>query len=184
MKKTVLTFGVISGLILVGMMALTIPLWMNGTIGFENSQLLGYASMVISFVMVFVGIRSYRDNVGGGTITFGKAFQVGILITVISCAMYVLAWEIYYFNFAPDFLDKYGAYSLAKLRAEGATDAAIAKAVAKMAEFKTLYANPLVNIGLTFLEAFPVGLVVTLVCAAILRRKSAPDGPAGAAVAA
>lgn len=171
MKKIVLTFGLISGLISVAMMAVTLPLTMNGVIDFDKGQIIGYTSMVLSFLLVFFGIRSYRENVSGGVVTFGKAFQVGILITVLSCLVYVVAWEIYYFNFDSDFLDKYAAHILEKMRAEGATEAAMVARRTQMAEFEEMYQNPLINAALTFMEPFPVGLIVTLVSAAILRRK-------------
>lgn len=174
MKKIVLTFGLISGAIIATMTAITLPLSMNGTIDLDKSAIVGYASMVLSFTLVFFGIRSYRDNIGGGAITFGRAFRVGILITLITCTVYVTAWEIVYFNFIPDFVDQYAALSIQKMRDHGASDAAIATKVKDMARFKELYANPLINIGMTFLEIFPVGLIVTLVSAAILRRKAGP----------
>ena len=183
MKKTVLRFGLASGGLLLAMGAVTFPLYRNGTISFDHSQTIGYTSMVLSFLLVFFGVRSYRDNVAGGAIGFGKAFQVGILITLITCAMYVIAWEITYFNFYPDFLDQYSAYSIAKMRTAGASEAAILEKTAEMADFAKLYANPLVNIGFTFLEIFPVGLIMTLVSAAILRRKPRQDAPAAAVTA-
>src|SRR5947209_8627139 len=98
---------------------------MRGTIDFDHSEILGYTSMVLSFLLVFFGVRSYRDNVAGGAISFGKAFQVGILITLVTCAIYVIAWEIAYFNFFPNFLDQYSAHVIAKMRSSGASDAAI-----------------------------------------------------------
>jgi len=183
MKKIVLTFGLISGAILAAMTAIMLPLSMSGKIDFEKSEIVGYTAMVLSFLLVFFGIRSYRENVGGGTITFGKAFRVGILITLVACAVYVISWEIVYFNFVPDFADKYAAYSIEKMRQEGATAAAIAAAEKKMADFKELYANPLINVGITFLEVFPVGLIVTLISAAILRRKPGPGTASAAAMA-
>lgn len=183
MKKIVLRFGLASGVLLVAMTAVMLPLCMNGTIDFSYSQLLGYTSMVLSFLLVFFGIRSYRDNLAGGAIGFGKAFQVGILITLVTCAMYVITWEIVYFNFYPDFLDDYNAFSIAKMRAAGESEAAIREATAQMADFAKLYANPLFNIAVTFLEVFPVGLIVTLVSAAILRRKPGQDAPAEAVTA-
>lgn len=182
MKKIVLTFGLISGAILATLMAIMVPFCMNGTIDFAYSYLVGYTTMILSFLAVFFGIRSYRDKTGDGTITFGKAFKVGILITLIACAMYVIAWEIIYFNFVPDFADKYAALSIDRLRAGGASDAEILAEQQKMADFKRWYANPLFNIGMTFIEVFPVGLIVTLVSAAILRKKSEP-GPGTAAEA-
>lgn len=171
MKRTVLKFGLISGLVLSAVSAVLTPLCTRGVIDFGAAQVIGYSAMVLSFLLVFFGIRSYRDEVAGGTITFGKAFGVGLLIAVVACAVYVVAWEIFYFNFFPDFLDTYGEYVIDRLRAGGATAAEIAAKEAEMARFAELYANPLINVLITFMEPFPVGLVVTLVSAAILRRK-------------
>src|SRR6267378_4757729 len=115
MKKTVLTFGLISGVISSLMMVATVPF--ADRIGFDKGAIVGYTAIVLSFLLVFFGIRSYRDNVGNGQITFGKAFAVGISITVISCIFYVVTWEILYFNFLPDFMDKYSVYIVEKLKA-------------------------------------------------------------------
>jgi len=173
MKKTVLTFGLISGGILMAMMAITVPLCINGDHTELLGYFLGYTSMILAFLLVFFGIRSYRENAAGGSITFGRAFKVGILITLITCAMYVVTWEIVYYGFIPDFADKYAAHQIAAMQKSGATAAAIAETKQKMAEFAVAYRNPLYNIGMTFLEVFPVGLIMTLISAAILRRKPA-----------
>ncbi|HEX4496923.1 MAG TPA: DUF4199 domain-containing protein [Thermoanaerobaculia bacterium] len=176
MKRIVLRFGLASGAILILTGVLTL-LCVRGTIDFDHGEIFGYAAMVLSFLMVFFGIRSYRDRVAAGAIGFGKAFQVGILITLITCAIYVVAWEIAYFNFFPDFLDHYNAHVLQKMRAKGESQAAIQEATAKMAEMAKHYGNPLYNSAITFMEVFPVGLIVTLFSAAVLRRKPRqPDG--------
>ena len=175
MKKIVITFGLIAGAILGAMMVIAIPLCLNGNrIDFEQAEIIGYTSMVLAFVMVFVGIRSYRENVGGGQITFGKAVKVGLLITLIASAVYIVAWQIIYYGFMPDFMDKYAAHLVDKLRASGASDAQLLAKQKELADFKRLYANPLINIGFTFIEVFPIGLVVTLISAAILRKRAAP----------
>jgi Protein of unknown function (DUF4199) len=179
MKNTVLRFGLASGAVLVALSAVIIPLCFNGTIDFDYSQVLGYSAMVLSFLLVFFGVRSYRESVGAGAISFGKAFQVGLLTALVTCAIYVIAWEITYFNFFPDFLDQYSAHSLAKMRAAGESEAAIQKATEQMAALAEYYDNPLFNSAITFLEVFPVGLIVALVSAAILRRKPAPDAAGG-----
>ena len=180
MQKIVLRFGLASGALLIAMASVMMPLCLNGTIDIHNSEILGYSSMVLAFLLVFFGIRSYRDNVAGGTIGFGKAFQVGILITLVTCAMYVIAWEITYFNFYPDFLDQYSAHVLEKMRAAGESEAAIQKTTAQMATMAKYYDNLLFNSAITFMEVFPVGLIVTLVSAGILRRKPRQDAPATA----
>lgn len=172
MKRLVLKYGLISGVILATLTAIMLPLCMNRTIDMRSSQLIGYTSMALSFIAVFFGIRAYRDGQNGGTITFGQAFKVGILITLVTCAVYVIGWEIVYWGFLPDFGDKYAALMLEEMKADGATPAALAEATANMEKFKVWYRNPFFNVGMTFLEVFPVGLIVTLVSAAILRRRT------------
>ena len=108
MKKTVLTFGLISGVVSATLM--TANMMMIDSTGFDRALYVGYTVIVISFLFVYFGIRSYRDNVLGGRITFGKGFQAGILITLISCLFYVGAWMVTYRQFFPDFADKYAAY--------------------------------------------------------------------------
>src|ERR1044071_2734991 len=105
MKKNVLTFGLLSGL--VSAVLMTANMLFIDNIGLDRGLVVGYTVIVISFLFVYFGIRSYRDNVLGGHITFAKAFQAGILITLISCAFYVGSWLIVYYNFMPDFGDKY-----------------------------------------------------------------------------
>lgn len=179
MTRIVLKFGLVAGAI-VGSMVAAMPFTMQGPDAFEHGELVGYTTMVLAFLMVFFGVRSYRDTVAGGVLTFGKGVQVGLWITLVTCAVYVATWEVVYHAFMPDFLDRYAAHQLAELKARGASPEALARATREMDEFKRLYANPLVNVGMTFLEIFPVGLVMTLVSAGILRRKpeSRPAEPA------
>lgn len=172
MKKTVLTFGLISGAIMSLMMLSTLPF--IDKIGFDKGEIVGYTGIVLSFLLVFFGIRSYRENVGGGRITFGRAFAVGILITVISCICYVITWEIIYFKLLPGFADKYANYMVERLRASGASQQMIEAKLKEMNAFKVMYNNPLINAAISFLEPFPLGLIITLISAAILRKK----GPA------
>jgi hypothetical protein len=172
MKKTVLTFGLISGALCSLLMAATVPF--ADKIGFDRSEFLGYTVIVLSFLLVFFGIRSYRDSTGNGHITFGKAFGVGISITLITCIFYVVTWEVIYFNFLPDFMDKYGAYMIEKARAAGASAAAIQAQLEQLKKYKEMYDNPLINAAMTFIEPFPVGLLITLISAAVLRKKEQP----------
>jgi hypothetical protein len=169
MKKTILTFGFISGAILSGLMSVTIPF--ADRIGFDKGEIIGYATIVLAFLLVFFGIRSYRENVGNGQITFTKGFIVGISITVIASLCYVITWEILYYNFLHGFMDKYAAYMVSKMQASGASAAKIAEQLQEMKKYKELMENPLWNGLLTFIEPFPMGLVVTLISAAILRKQ-------------
>lgn len=169
MKKTVVIFGLLSGAVSSVLMLLSVPLL--DRIGFDNGVVLGYTGMVMAFLLVYFGVRSYRDNVAGGTLGFGRAFTVGLLITLISCACYVVTWEIIYFKLWPGFADKYSAYAIDKVKASGASQQTIDETARQMAAFKKMYENPLINVAFTFVEPFPIGLAVTLISAAVLKKK-------------
>jgi hypothetical protein len=174
MRKVVLTFGLLSGAVSAVLM-LANMLFID-QIGFDRSVVVGYTVILISFLFVYFGIRSYRDNVLGGQITFGKGFTAGLLITLISCAIYVAAWLVEYYTIMPDFGDKYAAYLVEDIRAKGGGQAEIEDMKKRGDEAKAMLANPLINAAVTFTEPFPVGLLVTLISAAVLRTQ-APKAP-------
>ena len=168
MKKTVLTFGIISGFVSSLMMLGTVPFMHR--IGFDHGLVVGYTAIVLSFLLVFFGIRSYREQ-AGGAITFGRAFTVGILITLISCVFYVATWQLIYFKLQPGFMDRWETYAVERVRANGGTPEAIEATRRQLRSFKEAYDNPLTNAAYTFIEPFPVGLLVTVISAAALRRR-------------
>ena len=173
MKKTVLTFGIISGVIISVLMSINTIF--ADRIGFDRAVIVGYTSMLIAFLLVFFGIKSYRDNIGNGEISFGRAFTVGILITLITCVFYVVIWDIIYFNFLPDFGDKYANYIIEKARASGASPAQIAQQTEQMKQMKALLDNPWLSAPVIFIsEPLPVGLVITLISALIVRKRRRP----------
>ena|SRR6266850_640614 len=170
MKKTVLTFGLISGAMSAAMMLATIPFVEK--IGWEKGEILGYTTIVLAALMVYFGVRSYRENVGGGRLTFGRGFAVGILITLISSACYVGTWQIVYYKLMPDFVEKYAAHMVESAKAAGANQQKREETERKANQIKQMYENPAINVALTFMEVLPIGLVVTLVSAGILRKKA------------
>lgn len=172
MKRIVLIFGLISGALMAVFMFATMPF--IDRIGFDKGLFIGYANIVLAFTLVFFGIRSYRENVGGGAITFGRAFVVGILITIISSICYVIAWQILYHTFMPDFFEKYSAYIIENARAAGATPEALRAQSQELEQQIRLYKNPFLHVAFVFLEPFPVGLLITLISAAVLRKRARP----------
>ena len=173
MKNTVIKYGLISGALISLMMILTIPF--HDRIGFGTAGLVvGYTTMVLAFLLIYFGVRSYRDTVGAGTVRFGRALAVGVLIAAVSSACYVATWEVVYFKFMPDFMDKYSAHVLEQARANGASEQQIASRKAEMDELSVKYQNPLYNAALTFMEPLPVGLIVALISAAVLSRRRKP----------
>ncbi|WP_462254797.1 DUF4199 domain-containing protein [Ferruginibacter sp.] len=173
MKKIVIVCGLIGGLIVSVLMLISIALcYKSGN--FEDGMLYGYASMLLAFSLVFVGIKNYRDKYNSGFVSFGKAFKTGLFITLIASTIYVIAWMIDYYVFMPDFADKYAAHMLEKLKADGASLAEIAKQTKTMDNFSEMYKNPLLVALFTYAEILPVGLIVTLISAFILKRKIKP----------
>ena len=176
MQKNIIIYGLIAGLIVSILMLSTVNYLSHckGNVDYDTSMLIGYASMLIAFSLVFVGVRNYRDKYNAGVITFGKGFRIGISIVLLASTTYVLAWLIDYFYFIPDFLDKYSAYELEKLRASGASQLQIDKQTKEMADMGRMYKNPFFNAAMTYVEILPVGLIVTLISSLLLKRKAAP----------
>jgi hypothetical protein len=168
MKKTVWTFGLISGAILSVMMLVTLPF--QDAIGWDRGEIIGYTTMLLAGLLIYFGVRSYRDLVGG-QLSFGRALVVGAMITAVSSACYVVTWELIRYKLSPSFVEKYQAHMIEEVKASGASQAEIDKKLADMKQFAEMYRNPVFNAAITFLEPLPVGLVIALVSAAALGRR-------------
>src|SRR5262245_14512277 len=140
MKKIVITFGAISGILSVIFMASTVYfVFIARRIGYDQGIIVGYTGILLSFLLVYPGIRSYRENIGNGTISFGRALVVGSLITLISCAFYVLMWELFYFFFMPEFHDKMINYMMEHARISGGTADQVAAELLNIRTFAEEY---------------------------------------------
>jgi hypothetical protein len=175
MKKNIIIYGLIAGGIVSILMLSTVNYISHceGNVDYGTSMLIGYASMLLALSLVYVGVRNYRDKFNGGVISFGKAFKIGTMIVLIASTIYVIAWLIDYFFFIPDFMEKYSAHELDKLKASGAGQAEIDKEAKEMANFARMYKNPFFNAMMTYVEILPVGLIVTLISSLILKRETA-----------
>ena len=171
MQRIIFIYGLIAGAIVSGMLVISQPMLSQGIINYDNAMIVGYTSMVIALSVVFFGIKTFRDQEGKGKISFGTAFKIGILITLIASLMYAISWEIYYNTMGTDFMEQYTSYHIKKLQEAGATVEKIEATRKEMATFSEQYRNPVIRFGMTLLEIFPVGLLITLICAALLRRK-------------
>lgn len=169
MKKIILINGLIAGLIVSGLMVITHPLVEDGTLDYDSGMLVGYTTMLLALSMVFVGIKSYRDQ-EGGFISFGKACRIGLLITLIASVMYGITWDIYYRVAASDFTEKYARHYLEKMKEEGASAEEVSAMQIEMQQFGEMYRNTFIRFGFTLMEILPVGIVITLLSAAILRK--------------
>lgn len=174
----VLRSGAIAGLIMGSMFLLTYPF--RDQIGFGTlGMALGYASMVLGFIMIHVGTRTYRDSVAGGRVTYAQALKVGLLIALVATVVYVVIWELVYFLLLPDFMVEYGKYAVEQARAAGKSAAELDAMRNQMAEFAAAYRNPLVVAAYTFLEPLPVAIPFALISAWRVSRGGESVAPGG-----
>ena len=172
MKKTIWVCGLIAGIVSVSW-GVVCEGMLSDHLSLNARMFLGYATMILAFSLIFVAIKNYRDTHNHGQITFGKALRIGLLVTLIASTVYVVIWMIDFSYFVPDFGKKYTAQALAEMKANGATAAAMQKEMddmtVTMEKYKT---SPLFRILLTYSEIVPVGVVVSLIAALILKRNS------------
>lgn len=178
MTRIISVYGIIAGLIASSVMLLHMTSLASHP-DMEHGMVIGFASMIIAFSLMFFGIRNYRDKQLNGVISFGKAFKIGAIIALIGSTMYVITWMIYMYNFWPNFMDVYTQSELNKLQKSGASAADIAKATKEMAGYKEMYKNPVYVFLFTYVEILPVGLIVALISALILKRKTPRPVTAG-----
>jgi uncharacterized protein DUF4199 len=174
MRKIVITFGSIAGAIMICSTFLSGTLIENNVLPMSWAEVTGYASMLIALSMVFFGIKSYRDNYNNGSITFWKGVQTGVLISLIASVLYFAGGELYNAvnpNFFPKVMEKYVEMQADKMKANGSSDDEVVKMKEEMAGMMTLFKNPLIRFGIFVMEMFPIGIIVTLVSAGLLRRR-------------
>ena len=171
MRKIILTYGLIAGVIVSVMIFGSLPLWNRGILNFDNGEIVGYTTIVIALSMVFFGIKSCRDYHFGGSISFWQGVKIGLMITLVASLMYVLAWEISLRSLAPDFTDNMWQHYIEKAKLEAQSETELNAAIQQVETWKELYKNPFLRFGMTLMEIFPVGVFITLISAAILRKK-------------
>ena len=172
MKRQIIVFGLLSGLIVSTLMAISMLALYKGymTHAGAGSMIIGYTSMILAFALIYVAVKNYRDKHNNGFISFGKGFKIGLLISLIASTFYVVMWAIVYNFFMPDFMEFYTQQMLDQA-ATNATPVELEQKRAEMAMYKEWYKNPFLFTLLTYSEILPVGIVVSLITALILKRK-------------
>lgn len=165
MKKMVLIYGSIAGLILGTNMLIMVGMCYSSD-SLQGSELMGYAMMLVVFSILFIGVRQYREKVLGGYMTFGQGLKAALLMTALASTFYVVFWLIDYYFFVPDFMEVYSAQYLKEVEPNQ-----VAEVTKQMDQMKDLYKNPLFVILITYSEVLPVGIVVSLISALVLKKK-------------
>jgi hypothetical protein len=168
MLKTILRYGLVAGLLVAVPMVVLMVGFSPAT--FESGGLLyGYLSMIVALTMVFLGIKHYRDNYLGGAIKFGRALALGLSISAVASVLYALGWELSLAATGFNFADSYYTSLVDAARAKGASAAELQKLIAEGQSFAAWYSKPWLRIPMSFVEMFPVGVLVSLISAALLR---------------
>ena len=166
MMRYALVYGGIAGAIVIGVLVAGLAFDLHSH---ATSEWFGYLVMLVALSLIFVGVKRYRDVECGGVIRFGRAFGLGLGIAAVAALVYVIVWEIYLAASGVDFMAQYTGIVVDKLRSQGASPAQIEAKMSEMRQMAEMYRNPLLRIPITFVEIFPVGLLVALVSAALLR---------------
>jgi len=169
MKRNVLIFGLILGIILAGHAVYMMSLVYRNP-DFESNDIVGYAAMVVVFSLTFFGIRNFRNKQLNGVISFGEAFKTGAMIALVGSTIYVVIGLSYYYLFVPDFLDKYTLHVINQATRNGATAAELATKTQELAQFREMYKSPFFAILISYAEVLPIGLVVAFVSSLFLKR--------------
>jgi hypothetical protein len=164
--KYALIYGGIAGAIAISIITATIAMDLPSH---ATSMVVGYLVMLAALSLIFVGVKRYRDVECGGVIRFGRAFGLGLGMALVAGLVYTIGWEVYVGISGHDYMAEYTASMLENMRAEGAAPAAIAARAAEMRDFSDSFRNPLFRMPMIFVEIFPVGFLVALVTAALLR---------------
>jgi hypothetical protein len=170
MFATALKYGAISGLVVVATIVAGM-LYAGGVGGGHatSSMWFGYLVMILALSTIFLAIRDYRNKKLGGVIKFLPAFGVGLLVAIIAGIVYVAAWETFLATSHYPFMENYTAAMIQNQREAGVAGAELDAYIAEMEKMKVMYANPLFRMPMTFIEIFPVGLLIALISAAVLR---------------
>ncbi|MBD3581051.1 DUF4199 domain-containing protein [Flavobacterium selenitireducens] len=175
MKKIILTYGIIAGFI-VSLWLLTAAFIGQNEILTKYGMFFGFTSMIIAFAFIFVAVKRYRDNQLEGSITFGQALKIGVLISLVASTFYVLTWMVEFHYFIPDFMEKMTSAQIQNWKAEGLPEAELQKNIESMENWKKLYKSPVMVALITYMEILPLGLVVSLFAALILKKKPHSKG--------
>ncbi|NOT36651.1 MAG: DUF4199 domain-containing protein [Saprospiraceae bacterium] len=170
MKKIILTYGLISGALISIFMLVSMSI-AKGKQSMGSSEIIGYSAMVIVFSLIFFGIRSYKNQNPEISLSFGKAFKIGFLIALIGSTCYVLSWIIFQKFYMPDFMETYAQSIIESLKEKGASESEIQRQTESMNKAKEMYKNPFFMTAITYAEILPLGLIISLISAAILRNR-------------
>ncbi|MEM1090157.1 MAG: DUF4199 domain-containing protein [Pseudomonadota bacterium] len=173
MTRYALIYGGLAGLIVIVTIVAGTAM-ADADTNLAGAEWMGYLVMLVALSLVFVGIKRYRDQQREGYIGFWGAAGMGASIAIVAGVIYVFVWEIYLYTSDYQFMEQYAASVIAESEADGMTGTELEELKLEMDKMSERYASPLFRLPMTFLEIFPVGLLISLISAAFLRRIRPP----------
>lgn len=168
MNNIILKNGIFGSLVVCGVMAY-VSYAMKTNPDMQPSYALGFGSMFVASLFVLFGILQQRKT-DNGVIGFGKAFKTGLFISLIISTIYVLVWLVIYYNYFPDFIEKYS-----EIMKKVTPPEELAARQEEMEFYKKAYESPLGVIALTYMEilifVLPMTLIYALIAAFALKKK-------------
>jgi len=152
MKTTILRYGFFS--LIAAVVLFLAALVLGQELSSTTQMVIGYISMTISLLFVFFGIKHYRDQENNGSITFRKAFILGIFISVFAAVGFAIIDYIYTAVINPDWIANY-VQTQRDLGYEGEIPDHTSSSLAVF----------------MFLIVMVVGIIITILSALILQRK-------------
>ncbi|MFD0861131.1 DUF4199 domain-containing protein [Sungkyunkwania multivorans] len=168
MKKTVVRYGLFGALAICALFLLSLSI--GDGLSYSTQEIIGYASMVVSLMFVFFGIKHFRDRENGGKVNFGKALLIGVLISLITAFAFGLLDFVYVKYLNPDFMTTYYDHSVEQLKASLPAEEFEVK-LAELEAEKELFMNPLMSFAIMSMTVFVIGFIISLISSLILQRK-------------
>lgn len=171
MRSTVYKYGVRAALVMIVMAAVNFTLVSGGEENFQISEVIGYLSMFLVMVFVFLGIRYYRDHHNQGRVSFAESLKLGLLIALFPSLTFGVLDQIYVNFINPDFYEEYYQHQVDKIDTQASDYQA---QVDKLQAERESFSNPLVLFLVMTLTVFLIGVVVTVISGLVLKRSRAP----------
>ena len=172
MKTTIKKYGWRAALAMLIFGCLSMALATGTNRNYEISEVVGYLSMFLSMVFVFLGIKYFRDHVNDGAVSFGQSMKIGLLIALFPALTFEIMDQIYVNFINPNFYQEYYQRQVDKIQSDSPEE--YQAQVEKLEQEREMFANPMVQFLVMFLTVFVIGVVVTIISGLILKRDPEP----------
>ena len=152
MQSTIIKYGIYSGITAAVLFILGLVFGQEADFG--TREILGYASIVVSLLFVFFGIKHFRDRENSGIVSFKQALQLGLAISILAGVGVAVVDTIYTTFINPEFFNEFAQM----MKDQGREDEVMDIGSGMMAV-------------IMFVTVFVIGFIISLLSALILQRK-------------